>query len=82
MRTTAPLLNSDGIASKGEIDIDLMACNVTNGYASMKACGSYANGNYLLACKDYSGYQQYYVGWDSSNPDITLDSSWSLYTGS
>lgn len=22
-----------------------------------------------------------YVGWDSSNPDITLDSSWSLYTG-
>jgi len=80
MRTSAPLLNSDGITSKGEIDIDLMACNVTNGYASLKSCGAYANGNYLLACKDYSGYQQYYVGWDPSNPDITQESAWTAYT--
>lgn len=81
MRTSAPLLNSDGITSKGEIDIDLMACNVTNGYASLKACGSYANGNYLLGCKDYSGYQQCYVGWDPSNPDITNENSWTAYDG-
>lgn len=79
MRTSTPLLNIDGITSKGDIDIDLMACNVTNGYASLKACGAYANGNYLLACKDYGGYQQYYVGWDASNPDITLDASWTEY---
>lgn len=80
MRTTAPLLNSDGITSKGYIDVDLIVGNITNGYASLKACGAYANGNYLLACKDYSGYQQYYVGWDPSNPDITLESSWPEYT--
>lgn len=80
MRTTAPLLNSDGITSKGYIDIDLIAGSITNGYASLNACGAYANGNYLLACKDYSGYQQYYVGWDPSNPDITLDASWEEYT--
>lgn len=80
MRTSTPLLNIDGITSKGDIDIDLMACNCTDGYASLKACGAYANGNYLLACKDYGGYQQYYVGWDPSNPDITLDSSWIEYT--
>lgn len=80
LRTSGALLNSNGIASKGLIDIDFMACNCTDGYANLKACGAYANGNYLLACKDYGGYQQYYVGWDPSNPDITLDASWEEYT--
>lgn len=80
IRTSGTLLNSDGIYCKGMVDIDLIASNVTTGYSSLKSCGAYANGNYLLGCKDYGGNVQYYVGWDKSNPDITLSSSWISYT--
>lgn len=75
------LLNTDGIATKGVIDIDLLASNITDGFASLNPCRPYANGNYLLAYKDFGGGAQIYCGWDASNPDITLDASWTAYNG-
>ena len=80
IRTSGNLLNSDGIFTKGIVDMDLIASNNTNGYANLGSFGDYANGNYLLACKDYGGNMQTYVGWDASNPDIRLESSWTEYT--
>jgi hypothetical protein len=74
-------LNSDGILSKGIIDIDFLASNIRPG-DSLLDCEKVSNGNYLLVSRgttnEYS--PQYYVGWDHSNPDIKLDSSWSEYT--
>ena len=81
IRTTGDLLNSDGIFTKGVIDLDLIASNITNASSNLQSCGAYANGNYLLACKDYGVNMQTYCGWDPSNPDITLDASWTKYNG-
>lgn len=74
-------LNSDGILSKGTVDIDFLAANVRPG-DTMSDCEAVANGNYILVSRGTtSSYSpQYYVGWDPSNPDITLDSSWIEYT--
>lgn len=80
IRTSGDLLNSDGNFTKGIIDIDLIASNNTDGYASLNRSGAYSNSNYILACKDFGGNMQTYVGWDPSNPDITQDSSWIRYT--
>lgn len=80
IRTSGNLLTSDGMLSKGIVDIDLIASNNTNGYNSLEWSGSYCNGNYLLACKDFNGLMQTYVGWDASNPDIRLENSWTEYT--
>lgn len=79
IRPSGTLLNSDGIATKGIVDIDLLASNITNGYSSLNSCKSYSNGNYLLAYKDWGGGFQVYCGWDALNPDITLEASWTEY---
>lgn len=81
IRTAAPFLNSDGILSKGTVDIDFVACNVRIGNGLTNAA-PYANGNYLLISNgNSSGYNpQFYVGWDPSNPEIKLDASWTAYT--
>lgn len=81
-RKTGNLLNSDGILSKGVVDIDFLASCVYLNQTELVESGVYANGNYLLARKntDASGGCQYFVGWDASNPDIKDDSSWPEYS--
>lgn len=83
MREYAPFLNSDGIASKGTFNIELLACNGSYNYSSFSEWSSVANGNYLTVLVHRTtpsaiSYQQttYYVGWDASNPDILDESSW------
>lgn len=74
-------LNSDGILSKGLIDIDYLASNIRPG-DTMSDCEVVANGNYLLVSRGttYLYSPQFYVGWDASNPNIILDASWEEYT--
>lgn len=81
IRTSSPSLNSDGIATKGTVNIDFIAHNLLTSYGTLSQGRSYANGNYMLACKNTSGYANYYVGWDPSNPDITSEDAWTVYDG-
>lgn len=88
VRTTADyILNSDGITSKGSVDIDLLSVNWIYGGNGIVPGNTYANGNYLCIYKkrstassgdSYSG--ALYCGWDSSNPDITAPTSWPEWT--
>ena len=80
IRTVTPYLTDEGFTSKGMVDIDFLASAVTNDSSQLNSCKPYANDNYLLGCKDFGQNMQYYVGWDPSNPDITLDESWEEYT--
>lgn len=87
IRTAAPYLNSDGISSKGSFNIDLLSCNGTYNYTGFSQWTPVANGNYLTALyyanvgNVLSHQTTYYIGWDSSNPDITQESAWTAYNG-
>lgn len=90
VRTAVQDLNTDGILTKGQALIDLLAVNVIAPYSGAALWHPYANGNYLLAWYyAYSGGDTaisvlngrfVYIGWDASNPDITADASWPTYT--
>ena len=81
-------LNLDGITSKGSVDIDLLAvnCFAQNTYV-ISAKQTCADGNYLcvstfktsLSADFYYQNSTLYIGWDSSNPDFTVASSWTDY---
>jgi hypothetical protein len=87
LRDESPLLNSNGITSKGTFNVDLLSCNGTYGYSDERFWKSYANGNYLLiaSCHATASNERpstkYYVGWDPSNPDITSEDAWTAYNG-
>jgi len=80
IRTVTPYLTDEGYTSKGMVDIDFLASAVTNDSSQLNSCKPYANGNYILGCKDFGQNMQYYIGWDPSNPDITQESAWTAYT--
>lgn len=81
-------INNDKITSKGAVDIDLLAincfCKTGNGANPYQVC---ANGNYLCVQKWQETMNEIYaftnsnlyIGWDASNPDIRLESSWVEY---
>lgn len=84
-------INEDKIASKGVVDIDLIAincfCKTGEGAVPYQVC---ANGNYLCVQKWQETMNEtyaftnssLYIGWDASNPDIRLESSWAEYSES
>ncbi len=83
-------LNRDGIMTKGEAPIDMMATNIIYPYNNIIPQATYANGNYLNVWKyvtsNYGADSSrlgkiFYIGWDPSNPDITQESAWTAYTG-
>ena len=86
---TQDLLNTDGILAKGQASVDILAVNNVYPYTNITPLSAYANGNYLciyVYCytsttavnRMYS--KAIYCGWDPSNPDITLDASWPVYS--
>ena len=93
-KRTTNIMNSDGIPTKGSVSVDLLATNIvisneTNydmTYVNnLKPCG---NGNYLCLTKTRvtNSYPYWiragilYCGWDPSNPDITQESAWPVYS--
>jgi hypothetical protein len=89
-RPAGNTLNADGIISKGETLIDLMATNLVYPYEGINTNTAYANGNYLCiaylletstASTNAMNGKIIYIGWDPSNPDITQESAWTAYTG-
>ena len=85
-RTSSPFLNSDGILTKGTVNIEYFAANHCYQYASIKPVWTvFANGNYLCVSVNTTSYSyaqvNYYVGWDPSNPDITSEDAWMAYNG-
>lgn len=89
-KSAAQMLNTDGILTKGQAPIDLLAVNVVTPYNGMALWHPYANGNYLLGWfYVYSADKTsttvllgrfIYIGWDPSNPDITSEDAWTAYT--
>lgn len=90
------IINSDGIPTKGSVDISLLATNlvVTDRYdSSMDSVllgKPFGGGNYLCIHKTVSSSSSdsyperkgiVYCGWDSSNPDITTETAWPVYNG-
>lgn len=80
-------LNPEYIATKGKVDIDLLAVNNTYGASGLTIGSTYANGNYLcIYSRDVTSSSEkeksgaIYCGWDPSNPDITQESAWPEYT--
>lgn len=73
------------------VDIDLIAincfCKTGEGAVPYQVC---ANGNYLCVQKWQETMNEtyaftnssLYIGWDASNPDIRLESSWAEYSES
>lgn len=89
-KSGAQNLNTDGILTKGQAPIDLLAVNIVSPHEGMALWHPYANGNYLLgwyyANTSISAINLLlgrfvYIGWDPSNPDITQESAWTAYTG-
>ena len=84
-----------GIKGKGFVKVDLMAINESESSTNLTVYSTVANGNYLVVLSSPSTlkynvintsltvdrYTSCYVGWDTSNPDITQSSSWLLYNG-
>lgn len=86
---TLDLLNTDGILAKGQASVDILAVNNVYPYGNITPLSAYANGNYLclhVYCYSGSTYgtrmysKTVYCGWDPSNPDITVDASWPVYS--
>lgn len=89
-RTSSQNFNTDGILTKGQAPIDLLAVNIISPYTALSPKQPYANGNYLLVYMyvyttstniNYLENRFIYIGWDPSNPDITQESSWPAYNG-
>lgn len=88
--------NSSGVMGKGTLSIGLMSWSATDSTSTYPTVYSpYANGNYLCvtpynSSSSYMGnsannaygfsYGYWFVGWDSSNPDIRQSSSWAEVT--
>jgi hypothetical protein len=89
-RTSSQNFNTDGILTKGQTLIDLLAVNTVSPYNALSPKQPCANGNYLLVYMyiyttstniNYLNNRFIYIGWDPSNPDITQESAWTAYTG-
>jgi len=88
------IINSDGIPTKGSVDISLLATNIVvtgqydNSMDSVLLRKPFGGGNYLCIHKTVSTSNSHperkgivYCGWDSTNPDIRIPDAWPVYNG-